>query len=120
MRLPHFEISQSLSLSLSLFTRMSGMSESTGPETLNFISKHRWRTGSCGPVLDGLRLKIANPDANGDGEVRTSVCLCVCMPVSMAVSIYRRSGNFRVKKLSYDKFSCKKFFCRNDPLPHLR
>ena len=23
-----------------------------------------------------------------------------------------------VKKLSYDKFSCKKFFRRNDPLPH--
>ena len=31
--------------------------------------------------------------------------------------LYRRSGNFRAKKLLYDKFSCKKFR-RNDPLPH--
>ena len=29
--------------------------------------------------------------------------------------IYRRSGNFRVKKLSYDKFSCKKIFVGTTP-----
>ena len=29
---------------------------------------------------------------------------------------YRRSGNFRVKKLSYDKFSCKKIFVGTTPL----
>ena len=45
------------------------MSESTGPQTLNFISEHRWRTGSCGPRLHGVRLKIHNPDQNGEGEV---------------------------------------------------
>ena len=28
---------------------------------------------------------------------------------------YRRSGNFRVKKLSYNKFSCKKFFAGTTP-----
>ena len=28
---------------------------------------------------------------------------------------YRRSGNFRVKKLSYDKFSCKKMFVGTTP-----
>ena len=29
--------------------------------------------------------------------------------------IYRRSGNFRVRKLLYDKFSCKKFFVGTTP-----
>ena len=28
---------------------------------------------------------------------------------------YRRSGNFRVKKLLYDKFSCKKIFVGMTP-----
>ena len=28
----------------------------------------------------------------------------------LAFTVYHRSGNFRVKKLSYDKFSCKKIF----------
>ena len=28
---------------------------------------------------------------------------------------YRRSGNFRVKKLSYDKFLCKKIFVGMTP-----
>ena len=28
---------------------------------------------------------------------------------------YRRSGNFRVKKLPYNKFSCKKFFVGSTP-----
>ena len=31
--------------------------------------------------------------------------------------VYRRSGNFCVNKLSYDKFLCIKNFRRNDPLP---
>lgn len=56
---------------------VSGMSESTGPQTLNFISKHRWRTGSCGPRLYGVRLKIHEPDHNGEGEVRMCVCVRV-------------------------------------------
>ena len=29
--------------------------------------------------------------------------------------MHRRSGNFRVKKLSYDKFSCKHFFVGTTP-----
>ena len=29
--------------------------------------------------------------------------------------IYRRSGNFRVQKLSYDKFSCKNIFVGTTP-----
>ena len=28
---------------------------------------------------------------------------------------YRRSGNFRIKKLSYDKFSCKEIFVGTTP-----
>ena len=31
------------------------------------------------------------------------------------VYMYRRSGNFRVKKLSYDKFSCKIIFVGTTP-----
>ena len=34
-------------------------------------------------------------------HARTCPCTCIYM--------YRRSGNFRVKKLSYEKFSCKNF-----------
>ena len=33
----------------------------------------------------------------------------------MIVLIYRRSGNFRIKKLSYNKYSCKKFFVGTTP-----
>ena len=45
------------------------MSESTGPQTLNLIPDNRWRTGSCGPKLLGVHLKIDKPDENGEGEV---------------------------------------------------
>ena len=40
-----------------------------------------------------------------------------CIYNKKYINLYRRSGNFHVMKLLYDKFSCKKFFCRNDPLP---
>ena len=63
-------------LSIAVSIPWTGMSESTGPQTLNFISRHRWRTGSCGPRLNGVRLKIHNPDTNGEGEVIT------CTPVT--------------------------------------
>ena len=36
-------------------------------------------------------------------------------PGDEAIILYRRSGNFRVKKLSYDKFSCKKIFVGTTP-----
>ena len=60
------------------------------------------------------------------------VCVCVskwkhcsvnkhgcgsCHTTNKSISgrIYRRSGNFRVKKLSYDKFSCKNIFVGTTP-----
>ena len=46
-----------------------GMSESTGPQTVNVREFTRWRTGSCGKNISGVETKIDNPDEHGDGEV---------------------------------------------------
>ena len=46
---------------------ITGLSETSGPHTLNVDEK--WRTGSCGPPMPGAHLKIDNPDDNGEGEV---------------------------------------------------
>ena len=46
-----------------------GMSESSGPHTLNLMQPDRWRVGSCGKTIEGVQLKIFNPDENGEGEV---------------------------------------------------
>ena len=46
-----------------------GMSESTGPHTVNLKNATQWRTGSCGKKMSGVETKIDNPDENGDGEV---------------------------------------------------
>ena len=35
--------------------------------------------------------------------------------ISCKNDMYSRSGNFRVKKLSYDKFSCKEIFVGTTP-----
>ena len=43
-----------------------------------------------------------------DHEMRTP-------PFIINQDTYRRSGNFRVKKLSYDKYSCKKNFVGTTP-----
>ena len=40
---------------------------------------------------------------------------CCRMIKEVRIKKYRRSGNFRVKKLSYDKFSCKKNFVETTP-----
>lgn len=44
-----------------------GMSECSGPHTVS-IPGHL-RSGSCGIVLDGMEIKILNPDDDGNGEV---------------------------------------------------
>lgn len=44
-----------------------GMSENTGPASLNVIDN--WRLGSVGKPLLGTKMRIANPDENGEGEV---------------------------------------------------
>ena len=48
-----------------------GMSESSGPHTLNLIQPDAigWKVGSCGKPIKGVQLKIADPDENGEGEV---------------------------------------------------
>ena len=48
-----------------------GMSESSGPHTLNVIQPDaiRWKVGSRGRPIEGVQLKICNPKDNGEGEV---------------------------------------------------
>ena len=52
-----------------------GMSESSGPHTLNLIQPDAigWKVGSCGKTIKGVQLKIADPDENGEGEVSWKV-----------------------------------------------
>ena len=45
-----------------------GMSECSGCHTLN-LRHNRWRIGSCGETMKGVKLKIFNPDENEEGEV---------------------------------------------------
>lgn len=43
-----------------------GMSESSGPHT---ISIDEYRVTSCGKVMIGCKIKLVNPDADGNGEI---------------------------------------------------
>uniref|UniRef100_A0A8C7ZVP1 long-chain-fatty-acid--CoA ligase n=1 Tax=Oryzias sinensis TaxID=183150 RepID=A0A8C7ZVP1_9TELE len=43
-----------------------GMSESSGPHT---VSIDEYRIGSCGKVIPGSKIKLNNPDEEGNGEV---------------------------------------------------
>jgi len=55
------------------------MSESSGPQTFNVNSvKGKWKTGSCGPLVPGVHLKIHEPNENGEGEASWLQCVCVC------------------------------------------
>ena len=44
-----------------------GMSENSGPHSLNMINE--WRLASVGHSMKGTYLKIDQPDENGEGEV---------------------------------------------------
>jgi len=47
-----------------------GMSECSGYHTLNLRhNRDGWRVGSCGKPLNGVQLKISEPDEDGEGEV---------------------------------------------------
>ena len=46
-----------------------GMSESSGPHTLNLVQHNMWRVGSCGKPIKGVQTKIFNQDEAGEGEV---------------------------------------------------
>ena len=46
-----------------------GQSESSGCLTLNLMQRDGWKVESCGKPIEGVQLKIFNPDKNGEGEV---------------------------------------------------
>ena len=52
-----------------------GLSETSGPHTLNLIQPDRWKVGSCGKTIMGVQMRIANPDENGEGEVSSKVAV---------------------------------------------
>ena len=57
--------------------------------------------------LHSLRIGISNDfQLKKTTQIYNTIVQCACA----CTCIYRRSGNFRVKKLSYDKFSCKIIF----------
>ena len=69
-----------------------------------------WEEGGVNP----LRLPSTNTISNACIEwkiftIFQLLTLIIDLDLPIDYIIYRRSGNFRVKKLSYDKFSCKKF-----------
>lgn len=55
-------------LSLSLARQVYGMSESSGPHSINNIMKG-FHLNSAGKTAPGCITKIANPDKDGNGEV---------------------------------------------------
>jgi long-chain-fatty-acid--CoA ligase ACSBG len=83
-----------------------GMSESSGPQTLNMINN--WRLGSVGHSIKGTHLKIDQPDENGEGEVSIladfspsffgALRVAVIPNVYVLVDLYERSS--RVHGLS--------------------
>ena len=46
-----------------------GMSESSGPHTVNLIGEHGWRVETCGTTIQGVKVKIIEPNQQGEGEV---------------------------------------------------
>ena len=68
-----------------------------------FLSKLEWNFKKDHLLREGCTdLKEAVSDTVKQGQV----------------SIYHRSRNFRVKKLLYDKYLCKKIFVGTTPFPH--
>ena len=53
-----------------------GLSESSGPHTLNLIQPDGWKVESCGKPIKGVQIKIADPDENGEGEVSWKLQSC--------------------------------------------
>ena len=47
----------------------SGMSESSGPQTVCKMAPNYWNSASAGKDIVGVRTKIMDPDADGEGEV---------------------------------------------------
>ncbi len=68
-----------------------GMSENTGPATSNTADS--WRLGTVGKAFAGSKIKIHEPDENGEGEVG-GLLLCVCVCVCGWVSGFYSSHSF--------------------------
>jgi hypothetical protein len=64
----HFEIFLFMVLCFSYPAQVYGMSESTGPHSINNITKG-YQLNSAGKSVPGCLTKIANPDKDGNGEV---------------------------------------------------
>lgn len=47
----------------------TGMSESSGPHSLNLTMRDHWKVGSAGKDMIGAKTKIDQQDADGEGEV---------------------------------------------------
>ena len=52
-----------------------GLSECSRLHTMNLIQQDRWRVRSCGMLINGVQLKIFNPNENGEGEVCCKVAV---------------------------------------------
>ena len=46
-----------------------GMSENTGPHVMTRPKPGYWKTASIGKCMEGVEVKIDNPDEHGDGEI---------------------------------------------------
>ena len=68
---------------------MYGLSETCGPSTIN--NHMGFKLGSIGRVFLGCKLKIRDPDENGNGEVRT-------------VNDEKQSSNIRSANLDIQQF----------------
>ena len=64
------------------------------------------------PHLPPTKQETCQPTPQDDD---TTVAQHVNLLQTESKKRYRRSGNFRVKKLSYDKFSCKNIFVGTTP-----
>lgn len=65
-RMETYEYFMSINIPL---MNLYGMSESSGPHSLNLFSPGRWSVGSAGKNLDGVRTKLDQPDEDGEGEI---------------------------------------------------
>ena len=55
----------------------AGMSESSGPHSLNLMYRSSWNVGSAGKDMIGVKTKIDQQDADGEGEVSAVVTVIV-------------------------------------------
>jgi len=82
-----------------------GMSENTGPATSNTIKE--WRLGSVGKAYNGAKVKIHDPDKNGEGEVSESHHLPAGWLVCALLTVHNES----MICLCVVRFACMVVMC---------